>query len=102
MSWTAQSVSSGVLTYTAAGVSVSKNLIRQFIALDDFSGHYGGGVHGDDSGCVNPAFNGTTEAIGTVNITQSRYGDHFTELPTSGGGLLVLPGTLRSSARWET
>jgi hypothetical protein len=93
MTWTAQTVSSGTLTYNVGGLSVSKNLIRQAIALDDFSGHYGGGLHEVDAGCVNPANNGTVESIGTVNITQNGTAITMQTFPTNGGGCSY-PGTL--------
>lgn len=84
MTWTAQSVTSGVLTYTASAVTVSKNLVRQPIAVDDFSGHYGGGLHEVTAGCLNHGLNGTTETIGILNINQLGSNITMQSLPTSG------------------
>ena len=48
-------------TYTVDGVTINKNLQRASFVTDNFSGHYGGGLHQDATGCFNPAFNGTVE-----------------------------------------
>ena len=45
MTWTATSVTTGQLRYDVDGVSVLKNIARQFVVYDDFSGHFFGGVH---------------------------------------------------------
>jgi hypothetical protein len=93
MTWTAQTVSSGMLTYDVGGISVSKNLIRQVLALDDFSGHYAGGIHEVDVGCTDSAFNGTIESVGIVNITQNGSAITMQTFPANGGSCLY-PGTL--------
>jgi hypothetical protein len=93
MTWTAQTVASGMLTYTVGAVSVTKSLVRQFIALDDFSGHYGGGIHSTFIGCANPAFNGTVESIGVVNISQNGPAITLQSFPSNGGSCSY-PGTL--------
>jgi hypothetical protein len=71
MTWNATSTRTGALTYGVDGVSVAKSLTRQFIVNEDYAGHYGGGVHADTTGCLNPAFNGTAENLGILDITQS-------------------------------
>jgi hypothetical protein len=67
------------------GVFLVKNATRQFVVYDDFSGHFGGGIHQTTSGCVNPGFNGTFEDIGTLNITQNGQSIALTSVPTTGG-----------------
>ncbi len=85
MTWTADpSVTSGVLAYTVGAVTVSKNLVRQPIAVDDFSGHYGGGLHEVNTGCVNQSLNGTTEAAGLLSITQNGSNITFQSSPITG------------------
>jgi hypothetical protein len=72
MTWAATSTSSGTLTYTVDGVSVTKLLTRQTLVFDDFSGNFQGAIHRAATSCSNPANNTTTELsaglfIGQVN-----------------------------------
>jgi hypothetical protein len=71
MTWQAQTVTTGTLTYVVNGVAVVKNVTRQTLVLDDFSGHYFGGVHVDTTSCLNPAGNGTSEEAVVLDVTQS-------------------------------
>jgi hypothetical protein len=84
MTWTAQTVETGMLTYTVNGVEVTKNVTRQTLVLSDFSGHFGGGLHANISGCANPAFDRTVESIGILNITQSGSAIFMQTLPVAG------------------
>ena len=93
MTWTATSVTTGQLRYDVDGVSVVKNMARQFVVYDDFSGHFFGGVHQTVAGCANPAFNGTSEPVGTLNITQNGQAITITNNPTS-GAVCTFSGTL--------
>ncbi len=93
MTWTAQSVETGNVAYTVNGVAVSKNVVRETLVLDDFSGHYGGGIHSVITGCFNPAFNGTFENIGILNITQNGQAITLQSFPATGGSC-SFPGTL--------
>lgn len=98
MTWTAQTVTSGTLTYSVGDIAISKNLVRQLLALDDFSGHYGGGLHQSTTGCFNPAFNGTTENIGILNITQNGTAITLQSFPYTGGSC-SFPGTLSQAGQ---
>jgi len=69
--WVAQTVSSGLLTYSVDGVQIAKNLYRYLLHYDDFQGHYAGGVHRTSAACANPALNATTEFPALVNIVQN-------------------------------
>jgi hypothetical protein len=71
MTWKATSVTTGTLSYTVDGVAVSKDATRQTLVAENYSGHFGGGIHETDTGCANPAFNTTSENIGALNITQN-------------------------------
>jgi hypothetical protein len=71
LTWTATTTSTGTLSYTVDGVAVIKNIVRQTLVNDDFSGHYGGGLHQDFTSCANPSNNGTVEDAGLLVITQS-------------------------------
>jgi hypothetical protein len=93
MTWAPTSVTTGTLIYDVNGVTVVKNVIRQTLVFDDFSGHYGGGIHQTTTDCANPAFNGTLENIGVLNITQSGAAITLQSLPATGGSC-SFPGTL--------
>jgi hypothetical protein len=85
MTWNASSVNQGTLSYSVDGVTVTKNAIRQTLVFDNFSGHYGGGIHEVVTGCPNPAFNGTSENIGILNITQNGAAITLQSFPATGG-----------------
>ena len=71
MTWHATSTRHGALDYGVDGVAVVKNLTRQFIVNENYAGHYGGGVHTETTGCLNPAFNRITENLGILDIAQN-------------------------------
>jgi hypothetical protein len=91
--WTPTSVTTGILAYTVDGVAVTKNAIRQTLVVENYSGHFSGGVHSTATGCANPALNGTTEDVGVLNIVQNGTALTLTELPAKGGNC-VFTGTL--------
>ena len=93
MTWTAPFVKGGTLSYTVNGVMVTKNMIRFTFANQDYSGHFGGGLHSDVTGCANPAFNGTVENIGVLNVSQNGQAITLQAFPASGGSCSY-PGTL--------
>jgi len=70
MTWTAQTTDTGNVSYIVNGVAVTKNVTRQTLVLDDFSGHYMGGTHTEVTDCLVHSGNGTTEQSGTFEITQ--------------------------------
>jgi hypothetical protein len=98
MAWTATSVTTGSLTYSVDGAPVSKNLTRQFLANEDYSGHYAGGLHEVITGCANPGLNGTIENVGILNITQSGSTVTLASFPT-GGGSCSYAGTLTQAGQ---
>jgi hypothetical protein len=51
MTWTQTDVSTGTLTYTINGLTVIKNVVRQTLVLDDFSGTYLGSSQTLVGGC---------------------------------------------------
>ena len=99
MTWSAQTVDSGTLAYNVGAVAVTKNLVRQPIAMDNFSGHYGGGIHQTATSCFNPAFNGTTESIGVLNVTQNGAAITLQSFPTNGLSC-SFPGTLTQAGQF--
>ena len=71
MTWLATQINAGTLTYTVNGTEVSKQLQREFIALDDFSGDYGGNLHQVNTGCPDPAQNGTSDLLAALVVRQT-------------------------------
>lgn len=98
MKWTALTTTTGQLQYDVDGTNVVKNATRFSLALDDFSGRYGGGLHSQATGCANAGFNGTVENMGVLNITQNGTALTMTSLPTSGGSCTFV-GTLTQSGQ---
>ena len=78
MTWTPTDANSGTLVYSVNGATVSKNIVREFIALDDFSGTFVGAIHQTTSGCTNAADNGTLEDFATLATTQQGTSFGFT------------------------
>ena len=93
MTWAPQFVETGTLTYNVEGITVVKNVVRQNIAFEDYAGHYGGGIHQAATGCADAGSNGTTEAFGTLDVTQNGQALTLRSFP-SGGGSCSYPGTL--------
>ena len=59
------------LTYSIDGIVVTKSLTRQTFRNNNLSGQFAGVLRSTASGCTNPIFNGTTEAIAGIGITHS-------------------------------
>jgi hypothetical protein len=91
MTWEASGLA-GSLTYSVNGVTVSKSLVRQTFAGDDFSGKYGGGIHTDVVGCSDTASNGTTESIAIIQATQAGNNLSAT-IQAEGGATCAYAGT---------
>jgi hypothetical protein len=70
MTWVATSTTTGTLTYTVDGVSVTKLLTRQTIVFDDFSGNFQGAIHRAANSCSSPGNNTTTELSTGLFIDQ--------------------------------
>jgi len=98
MTWTATSVTSGQLKYDVDGVFVVKNMTRQFVVDDDFSGHFAGGIHQTVTGCSNPTFNGTSERVGILDVGQNGQAVTITSSPTN-GPVCTYSGTLSQAGQ---
>lgn len=96
MTWTADMVETGTLTYSVDGINVVKNVTRETLVLDDFSGHYAGGSHSEVTGCSNPALNVTSEAAALVYATQTQSTQAITiqTISPATGVSCSYPGTL--------
>ena len=84
MTWTLQTIKSGILTYVVDGVLVIKNVTRQTLVFDNFSGFYLGAIHLAITGCFDPAQNGTGETLGTFSMTQNGQTSNVTFIAANG------------------
>jgi hypothetical protein len=91
-------VSTGTVSYDVDGVNVSKDVVREGIALDDFSGHYAGATHRALTGCTNPSVNGVTETLGVMWMNQSGTSFDLTNYPMAGGSC-TWTGTLTQAGQ---
>lgn len=64
----ASSTDFATLTYSVDGIVVTKAIQRQLWAYEDFTGSYYGGLVYDQSGCLDPSFNGHVEELGAFQI----------------------------------
>jgi hypothetical protein len=97
MTWTAPVVDNGTLTYVVNGVTVVKNVTRQTLVLDDYSGHFGGGYHRDFTGCANPALDVTSEVATTADVAQN--GAAITIQATEPNRACTFTGTLSEAGQ---
>ena len=70
MTFQLNTVTNGNLTYSINGVEVSKQVTRETLTLDDYTGTYTIGVHMSATACNNPSGNG--DLAGTMNLAVSQ------------------------------
>jgi hypothetical protein len=100
MTWYAQYVEAGVLTYSVDGVPVSKFLVRQLLVYDNFGGTFVGAVHETTTGCPTASENGTTEFFADVNIAQSGQNITVTAAREGGTGSCTWSGVLTQGGQF--
>lgn len=94
LTWSPTVISSGKLTYSVDGVVVHKDIVRQTLVNDDYSGRYAGALHENFFGCANFANNNmTVENAGILVITQTGTSITLTTAPVTGGSC-TYAGTL--------
>ena len=72
MTWVPQTADTGMLIYYVLGhPAVVKNVVRQTLVLENYGGHYAGGLHDIITGCANPAANGTFDLGSVLDVTQN-------------------------------
>jgi len=71
MTWTAGTLNTGHLVYSVNGATVTKDPVRQTLALENFAGSYIGGLTFTASGCTNPGSNVSDEVFIGHIISQS-------------------------------
>lgn len=76
----------GALSYTASGVSVSKNIIRQSFGNNNITGHYLGGLTANGTNCHNVT-NGPIQVFDSFTASQSGQSVQFVvSFPQPGTG----------------
>lgn len=86
MTWASPiDITKGTLNYLVDGVPVIKNVTRQTLVFDNFSGTYVGAMHFTSANCLPPNPNGTVEVFGTLLVSQNGQNMTVTFLPQSGG-----------------
>jgi hypothetical protein len=100
MTWAAATVDTGTLTYVVNGVAVTKDVVRQTLVVDDYSGTYLGAFHITTTQCTDPSSNGSADyPTATFVVTQngSAVGLTLTALTT-----FTVTGTLTQSGQFGT
>ena len=101
MTWTAQTGNTGNVSYSVNGVMVSKNVVRQALVFDDYSGTYLAALHVAVTGCTDPTENlppTDFPVLFTVTVTQN--GASMTITISSLGMGLTITGTLSQSGQF--
>lgn len=102
MTWVATSTSTGTLTYTVDGVSVTKLLTRQTLVLDDFSGNFQGAIHRAANSCSSPGNNTTTELGAGFFIDQVNNTSMSITTSDALGAVCNYSGTLSQAGQMGT
>jgi len=71
MKWYGTLIEEGVVEYSVDGVEVAKTVVRQLLVYDDYNGTYVGAVRTTNTGCFNPANDGSDTSIATIRVIQS-------------------------------
>ena len=71
MTFTLQSAGTGVLNYSVDGVSVTKDVQRETLALENYTGDYFTSYDLQSSGCFDSAQNGATVGAMGMNVSQA-------------------------------
>jgi hypothetical protein len=103
MTWTAQGDDTGNVSYSVNGIQVSKNVVRQTLVFDDYSGTYLAALHAGTTGCTNPADNQAPldfPVLFTITVTQS--GQSVTITFSALGLGVTFTGTLNQSGQFAS
>ena len=71
MTFTAQAVGIGVVSYSIDGVQVTKQIQRETLVFEDYTGNYVVGIKFQASGCFNPSNDGVVATGMAVDISQT-------------------------------
>lgn len=98
ISWTALAVNTGRTSYSVDGVNVSKSVVRQALAFEDYSGHYAGASHRATGSCADSTHNVVSEDLGVFHVEQSDQTVTLTSFPQKGGSC-AYAGTLTQAGQ---
>jgi hypothetical protein len=103
MTWTQQTVATGTLNYVVSGTAVTKNVVRQTLVFDDFSGTYLGAIHIGATGCTDPSNNVPPTNLPATTITVTQNGQTATiALSIAGVTLITITGQLTQDGQFGT
>ncbi len=92
VTFTATSVDTATLTYSVDGVVVTKGIVREPWANEDFTGEYYGGLDYSASGCSDPTTNGYFEQFGPLHVDHNLVGS-MTLVAQSSAGTCTFAGS---------
>ena len=98
MTWSAQTVDTGTLQYVVNGITVTKNVVRQTLVVDNYNGAYLGAFHITTTDCAQSTSNGSVDIPGatfTVVQSGSSISIALTALTT-----ITITGTLSQSGQF--
>ena len=104
MTWAPQTVETGTLNYVVDGVAVTKNVVRETLVFDDFSGTYLAALHVGVTGCTSAGDNlppTDFPVLFTITVTQSGQSVTITFSALGMFGLTIT-GTLSQSGQFGT
>src|SRR5689334_1272875 len=99
VTFTLTSPMTATVSYTADGIRVAKNLVRQTWRLNDLDGQYIGAVAGTYSNCANPASNGFTLEYATIAVDQNGASFQMSLENSEGRGSCTYSGTYSQAGR---
>ncbi len=102
MTWVAQTAEGGTLNYDVGGIAVTKNVVRQSLVFDDYSGTYLGALHVTATGCTNPADNTPPFDIPLATISVTQNGQSVSITISVFGVTIAISGTLSQSGQFGT
>jgi len=100
MTWVPTSATAGTLTYVVNGTTIVKQVTRQSLTLDNFSGTYIGALHAGVTGCMNPSDNSPPSDIPFATITVTQDGQSSTFSISVFGIVLTITGTLSQDGQF--
>jgi len=102
MTWVAQTIETGSLSYVVDGVAVTKNVVRQTLVFDDYSGTYLGALHATATDCTNPADNAAPVDLPFATISVIQSDSSISMTISILGSILTISGTLSQSGQFGT
>jgi hypothetical protein len=100
MTWSAPMDGGVTVTYSVNGVTVTKNVVRQTLVLDNYNGTYLGPFHASATGCTNPASDVAPVDIPLATCTVSQTGSSISLTIDSAGQTITPSGALTQSGQF--